>query len=239
MRLSESFKRTVHAGWRFRLERDADAEAEHDQELPSITEVRGVLIASRPGQRGDERMEVGTIAAQLIRKSANDLHAEQFTIDMDAHSQELADLCWEMHIFLLGNANMNMQPRTKLRAELEEENIGGSSILYIEEVHVSEGWRGGGLGLIAVREIVDQTLSESKQVGSAVVMEVSEPRLVEHFGRIGFEPLGNSDLLLLDLNRVQAVVDNDQGRMVDKCVLPHVPFDRAPPLTDDEDDSDF
>ena len=38
---------------------------------------------------------------------------------------------------------------------------------------MSEGWRGGGLGLIAVRQIVDQTIPKTKQVDSAVVMEVS------------------------------------------------------------------
>ena len=110
--------------------------------------------------------------------------------------------------------------------------------VQIPQVHVSEGWRGGGLGLIAVRQIVDQTIPKTKQVDSAVVMEVSEPRLVEHFGRLGFEQLGYSDLLLLDLNFHKAHVDNDQGRMVDKCVLPHVPFDRAPSLPDDDDDDD-
>ena len=99
-----------------------------------------------------------------------------------------------------------MQPRIELRPELKEGSVGGSSFLYIDEVHVNDGWRGGGLGLIAVREIIDQTLSESKQVDSAVVMELSEPRLVEHFGRIGFEPLGDSDLLILDLSLQQAFV---------------------------------
>lgn len=225
IRPSKSFKDKLQEGWQFSLQRNNTAELEADQDLLSIGELRADLIASR----GSEQLNIGYLSGVHITKCNG-----PWWMDMDDHSHELLQVLEVTHERLNNelehrDEDEHIELREFVAGELSWHNHAMIGLVYISHVEINDGWRGGGLGLFAMEEILAEIHNlEPCQMIAVINVGVDAPKLVSHFRRMGFESVrGRAEGYTLEEISGYMVLDMELRRPDINELLPNLSLKRS------------
>lgn len=166
-------------------------------------------------------VEVGTLTATLVRGDLIVNDRQDIYDVMDSMTQEVHELCCALIDFDTHDYSKDVLDVTEITL--------GSDILYLRHLLIDEPFRGCGFGLAMIQQMLryipsamvvlepfplqhrkrDEHDTEPRPDFGAldkVPLKKATAKLVEHYGRLGFEKLGKTKYMIRSEDRVYDVI---------------------------------